>query len=79
MLKSTTSPSNANNDENNYYKKCLGKDCTNDGTYFMSCSIICKIGLFCDSCRMDLEESGLVDSTNEKGPYQTDLLRWMQY
>jgi hypothetical protein len=77
MLKSTTFPSHANNDENNLYKKCLIKDCNNDGTHFLCCSLIYKIGLFCDSCRNELEESGMVDSSYAKAPYQTDLLRWL--
>jgi hypothetical protein len=77
MLKYDSFSNNSNHNENNQYEKCLGKNCAKDGTHFLSCSTIYKIGLFCDSCRKDLEECGLVDSPYAETPYQADLLRWM--
>lgn len=46
----------------NLYKKCIINDCENDGDYFLCCSPINKIRLFCKSCRTELVECGLVDS-----------------
>jgi hypothetical protein len=62
MIKSTTSPNSASHYDNDLYKKRLGKNFSSEGTHFLSCSPIYKIGLFCDQCRKELEESGLVDS-----------------
>jgi hypothetical protein len=67
------------NIDNNRYKKCIIKNCEDDGIYFLSCSSIYKTGLFCKSCRTELEEYGLVDfslsnsSTKKEQPQVGDI------
>jgi len=56
-------PSNMRHIDINSYIKCAGKGCNDLGVYFLSCESIHRIGMFCDSCRVELEESGYVDST----------------
>jgi hypothetical protein len=50
---------------NNQYKKCSINNCTNDGDYFLSCSIINKIGLFCKKCRTNPEKDGNINASSK--------------
>lgn len=50
--------------DNNRYKKCAINNCENDGDYFLCCSTINKLGLFCKKCRIELEDSRIIDYTS---------------
>jgi hypothetical protein len=47
--------------ELNEYKTCAGRFCNNAATHCLKIVLVKKSGWFCDSCRQDLEENGLVD------------------
>jgi len=40
---------------------CAGRNCRNVSTYFLKIVLVKKSGWFCDSCKQDLEDNGLVD------------------
>jgi hypothetical protein len=44
------------------YKQCAGKGCQNIGVHRLWIRFIHKSGLFCDSCKNALLESGLIDN-----------------
>jgi hypothetical protein len=60
-MKSNLTSSN-NSIENNLkgYKICAGKGCNNPGIHHLSIIYINKDGLFCETCKNELEKCGLV-------------------
>lgn len=54
------------------YKICAGKDCKNIGIYILSIIYINKSGLFCGTCKNELEKCGLVLLSN---PIKTTSVR----
>ena len=42
------------------YKTCAGKGCNNTGIHYLSIIYINKTGLFCETCKNELEQCGLV-------------------
>lgn len=42
------------------YKICAGKGCNNIGNHVLSIIYINKSGLFCETCKKELEKCGLV-------------------
>jgi hypothetical protein len=45
------------------YNICAGKGCNNIGRYRLSIIYINKTGLFCDTCKKELEECGLISTS----------------
>jgi hypothetical protein len=48
------------------FKPCAGKGCNNLGVHRLSIIYINKTGLFCETCKKELERCGLVIRPNIK-------------
>jgi hypothetical protein len=61
MLNKQSSANNNVNQESKEYKTiCAGLHCNNAPTNYLKLALIKKSGWFCNECKHDLEENGLV-------------------
>jgi hypothetical protein len=49
------------------FKECTGKECHNQGRVNLKIKFIKKLGLFCESCTLELKALDLIDEENLGG------------
>ena len=55
-----------NNNSEHQYKQCAGKDCNRIATQLLKIRYLNKFGHFCDTCKIELIDLGLViENKNE--------------
>ncbi len=59
---------NSNNDSNiQGFKICAGRNCDNIAMHLLTIVLIKQSGWFCERCKQDLQEGGLVEPIPEEG------------
>ena len=65
MSKGNVHLNNTSTNCNREFDECYGMNCNKIGIHFLSILFLDKIGYFCDSCKKDLEQLGLVYQNKE--------------